>query len=181
MLFKRQQKTAPSPTNTSADTTLRSIMEQWSQPVYWHVRRLVGTHADAEDVVQETFIKVYRSLSTLRDSSALKAWIYKIATNEALSHLRHNQADHVSIDDAAPDLLALKADDYFDYTDLEAVKLQNAINALPPKQRLAFNLRYYDEMSYDDIADVTESTPGNVKVNYHIAKTKIIEYMNRHD
>ena len=156
-------------------------MEKWGEPVYWHVRRLVGSHADAEDVVQETFIKVYQSLSTLRDNSALKAWLYKIATNEALSHLRRNQNGHVSIDDSAPDLLALKADEYFDYSDLEAVKLQSAINSLPPKQRVAFNLRYYDDLSYDEIADVTDSTAGNVKVNYHLAKNKIIEYMNSHD
>ena len=87
----------------------------------------------------------------------------------------------MSIDDAAPDIKALQADEYFDYSDLEAVKLQDAINSLPYKQRATFNLRYYDDMSYDDIAEATDTTAGTAKVNYHIAKNKIIEYMNSHD
>ena len=183
MLLKLKQNTpaASPPRGKQPESEMRDIMRQWGEPVYWHVRRLVGSHDDAQDVVQETFIKMFQSLSTLRDNSALKAWIYKIATNEAPTHLRKNAAVSVSIDDAAPDLKALQADDYFDYSDLEAVKLQDAINSLPYKQRVTFNLRYYDDMSYEDIAEATDTSAGTAKVNYHIAKNKIIEYMNSHD
>ncbi len=183
MLLKLKQDTPATspPRGQTTESEMRDIMRQWGEPVYWHVRRLVGSHDDAQDIVQETFIKVFQSLSTLRDKSALKAWIYKIATNEALTHLRQNQAVSVSIDDATSDLKALQADEYFDYSDLEAVKLQDAINSLPYKQRATFNLRYYDDMSYEDIAEATDTTAGTAKVNYHIAKNKIIEYMNSHD
>lgn len=159
----------------------RTLVNNYSQPLYWHVRRLVVSHDDAQDVLQETFMKVYKSLPTLREIASLKAWLYRIATNEAMRMLGRNAPPSCSIDDAGADLLALKADDYTDYTHLEAVRLQQAINSLPAKQRVAFNLRYYDDMSYEDIAQVTDSTPSNVKVNYHLAKNKIIKYLDSHD
>ena len=106
------------------------------------------------------------------------AWIYRIATNEALRILERRRGERFSLDDPKAGTSSLMADDYLDYSDLEAVKLQKAILSLPTKQQLAFNLRYYDELSYDEIAVVTNTTPANVKANYHIAKEKIIKYMN---
>lgn len=113
----------------------------------------------------------------------LAAWIFKIATNEAIRQCeRHNKEYNFSLEDeSAPDADKIMADEYFDYSDLESVKLQRAILSLPPKQQLAFNLRYYDEFDYATIAQITDSTVTNVKANYHAAKEKIIRYMNSHD
>lgn len=159
----------------------RELVSRFSEPIYWHVRRLVVSHADAQDVVQETFLKIFKSAADLRDGSSLKAWVYRIATNEAIRHLRQKLPQSCPLEDAGTDLLTMMADEYTDYSDLEAVKLQKAINTLPEKQRVAFNLRYYDELSYDEIAEITGSTPASVKVSYHLAKNRIINFMNNHD
>lgn len=152
----------------------RMLVKKYMQPVYWHIRRLVVAHADAQDATQETFVRVYRSVSSLRDTKAFAAWIYRIATNEAMRIVQTWKTADTDIDSQA-NLLA--ADSYVDYSDAEAVKLQNAILRLPPKQQVVFNLRYYDEMSYDEIAKVADSTAAAAKTNYHLAKEKIIEYM----
>lgn len=163
------------------ESGIRMVMQKYGEPVYWHARRLLVSHDDAQDAVQETFIKVFRSFHSLKEAKALRSWIYRIATNEALRFIERNKTPRLlteSIDDSATDIAAA---DYTDYTDLEAVKLQKAILSLPPKQQATFNMRYYDEMEYQQIAEAMETTVSTVKVNYHIAKEKIIKYMNSND
>ncbi len=157
------------------------LMQRFKEPVYWHIRRIVVSHSDAQDASQETFLRVFRSFNDLRNKESLTAWIYRIATNEALRLIRMRIPDTMSIDSAEGDIMSLRADEYFDYSNIEAVRLQKAINTLPPKQKLPFTLRYYDDLSYNDIAEVMDSTPDNAKMNYHIAKNKIINYMNSND
>lgn len=163
------------------ESGIRMVMQKYGEPVYWHARRLLVSHDDAQDAVQETFIKVFRSFHSLKEAKALRSWIYRIATNEALRFIERNKTPRLlteSIDDSATDIAAA---DYTDYTDLEAVKLQKAILSLPPKQQATFNMRYYDEMEYQQIAEAMETTVSTVKVNYHLAKEKIIKYMNSND
>lgn len=163
------------------ESGIRMVMQKYGEPVYWHARRLLVSHDDAQDAVQETFIKVYRSFHSLKEAKALRSWIYRIATNEALRFIERNKTPRLlteSIDDSATDIAAA---DYTNYTDLEAVKLQKAILSLPPKQQATFNMRYYDEMEYQQIAEAMETTVSTVKVNYHLAKEKIIKYMNSND
>ena len=163
------------------ESGIRMVMQKYGEPVYWHARRLLVSHDDAQDAVQETFIKVYRSFHSLKEAKALRSWIYRIATNEALRFIERNKTPRLlteSIDDSATDIAAA---DYTDYTDLEAVKLQKAILSLPPKQQATFNMRYYDEMEYQQIAEAMETTVSTVKVNYHLAKEKIIKFMNSND
>lgn len=155
------------------------LMEQFREPVYWHIRRLVVYHSDAQDATQETFIRVFRSIDNFRGDSSLKSWIYRIATNEAMRLIEKRHDDYLSIDDENSEVLQLMADEYVDYEDVEAVKFQNAILSLPIKQQLAFNMRYYDEMEYDEIAKAIGSTMSSVKASYHIAKKKIIQFMNK--
>ena len=158
------------------------LLQRYQQPVYWHVRRMVVAHDDAEDAMQETFLRVFRSFAQYDEHLSLAAWIFRIATNEALRILGKRKGEaQVSLDEASDDLFDLKADDYVDYSNAEAVKLQKAILALPTKQQIAFNLRYYDELSYEDIALVMGSTADNVKANYHIAKDKIVNYLKTND
>lgn len=159
----------------------RLLMSRFKEPVYWHIRRIVVSHYDAQDASQETFLRVYRSFDDLRNKDSLTAWIYRIATNEALRLLRLRAPDTTPIDSSGEDVVSLRADEYFDYSDLEAVRLQKAINTLPPRQKLAFTLRYYDELNYNEIAEVMDSTVANAKMSYHIAKNKIIDYMNSND
>lgn len=160
----------------------RQLLHRYQQPVYWHIRRLVVAHADAQDAMQETFVRVFRSFAQYDENLPLAAWVFRIATNEALRLLGKRRGETLlSLDEASDDLFNLKADDYVDYNDAEAVKLQQAILALPAKQQIAFNLRYYDEMSYEDIALVTGSTAVNVKANYHNAKEKIVNYLKTND
>lgn len=156
----------------------RMLMAKYREAVYWHIRRLVVSHADAQDAAQETFVRIFRSFSQFRGECSFAAWIYRIATNEAMRVLGRCRGGRVSLDDSDTEAGDMMADEYVDYTDLEAVKLQQAVLSLPPKQQLAFNLRYYSELEYDEIADVAGSTVASVKVNYHLAKEKIKKYMD---
>lgn len=153
-------------------------MAKYKEAVYWHIRRLVVSHADAQDATQETFVRVFRSFNQFKGDASLTAWVYRIATNEALRLLSRRQDERVSLDSPDISLCGMAADSYVDYSDLETVRLQQAILALPTKQQLAFNLRYYNELGYDEIAAITGSTTDSVKASYHIAKEKIIKYMN---
>ena len=162
----------------NAENGFRLLMTKYEETLYWHIRRLVVNHDDAQDATQETFIRIFRSFSLFKGECPFSAWIYRIATNEALRILEGRRNEQFSLDDPEWMTNSLMADEYVDYSDIEAVKLQKAILSLPPKQQLAFNLRYYDELGYDEIALITCSTPANVKANYHIAKEKIIKYMN---
>ena len=163
----------------NAEKGFRLLMAKYKEPVYWHIRRLVVSHADAQDATQDTFLRIFRSFSQYSGEGSFKAWIFRIATNEALRLLGRNQNNAtLSLDEAPPVTLTMKADDYFDYSNAEAVKLQKAITALPAKQQLAFNLRYYDDLSYKEIAAVTGATEATAKANYHFAKEKIIKFMN---
>lgn len=157
------------------------LMAAYKEAVYWHIRRLVVSHEDAQDAAQETFVRVFRSLGSFKGDGSLRSWIYRIATNEALRILDRRKDEWVSLSDS-PDATGNVSDSaYVDYSDLETVRLQQAILTLPTKQRLTFNLRYYDDMDYREIADVTGSTVAAAKANYHVAKEKIIQYMNSHD
>lgn len=166
----------------NAEQGFRQLMTAYKEPVYWHIRRLVVNHADAQDATQETFVRIFRSFSQYSGEGTFKGWIFRIATNEALRLLGRNQGKAtLSLDETATVTFTMKADDYFDYSDVEAVRLQKAILTLPAKQQLAFNLRYYDDLSYKEISAVIGSTEASAKANYHFAKEKIIKYMNSND
>ena len=157
----------------------RLLMASYKEPVYWHIRRLVVSHADAQDAAQEAFVRVFRNFSQYNEKNSFKAWIFRIATNEALRLLgKLKNSTMLSLDEVTADMLSTKTDEHFDSSDAITMKLQQAILHLPAKQQLAFNLRYYDEMSYEEVAEVAGSTAASMKVSYNIAKEKIIAYMN---
>ena len=162
----------------SPEKGIRMLMDKYGEAIYWHERRLLVDHDDAQDATQETFIKVFRFFHSLKDATTLRSWIYRIATNVTLSMIEKNKKPRelfVNIDESNTDI-AVTA--YTDYSDLEAVKLQRAILSLSPKQQATFNMRYYDEMDYKQIAEALDTTVSTAKVNYHIAKEKIIKFMN---
>ena len=155
---------------------IEQVIEQYQEPLYWHIRRMVVSHEDAEDVLQETFIKIFQHLSDLQKNESERAWVYRIATNEALQWLR-TKREMVYLDDdeveLKPLLDTLWTDGYIDTGDELVLRFQEAILRLPTMQRTVFNLRYYDELPYEEIALITGSTAASAKTNYHLAKTKI--------
>jgi RNA polymerase sigma-70 factor (ECF subfamily) len=158
----------------------RELMKRYGELLYWHIRRIVVGHDDAEDVLQETCIKILGSIDTLKDESKLTAWMYSIATREALTQLRRQTHLFQSIDDLRPALTSkLEAETPMDHEATE-VLFQKALLTLPTQQRIAFNLRYYDEMSYDEIARITGKNVSTLKSNYHFATEKIKNYIQQH-
>jgi RNA polymerase sigma factor, sigma-70 family len=162
-----------------SESGFRILMKEKWEVVYWHIRRLVIHHSDAQDATQETFIRIFRSIDKFKGDSSLNVWIYRIATNEALRLIGKRRDNIISLEDNdSSEARTIADEEYVNYTDIEAVKLQNAILSLPTKQQLTFNLRYYDELEYEEIANIIDSTPSSVKASYHIAKEKIVRYMN---
>ena len=154
--------------------TFEAVLKQYERPIYWHIRRMVVSHEDAQDVMQETFIRVYQGLEKLRKKELLKVWVYRIATNECIRHLnkmRERTMSELSEEDVL--LNRLTASEHVDWEDVEGVRLQQAILRLSQQERMVFNMRYYDEMSYEEISQVTGGTVSTLKVAFHHAKEKI--------
>lgn len=160
------------------EKAFRLLVHQYQERLYWHIRRMVIEHEDANDVVQNTFIKVYRSIDSFKGKSKLYTWLYRIATNETLTFLgKKKRKATEALDHPAYNMAEkLQADSYMDSDSIQQ-KLQQAIHQLPEKQRLVFNMRYYDEMSYRDIAAVLNKSVGGLKASYHHAVKKIERYL----
>ena len=158
------------------------LMDSFQKPIYYYVRRLLVSHEDSEDALQETFVKVFRNWEQFRGQSTLSTWIYKIATNESLRILEARKREaNLGVEGMEENLVGkLMASEYVDYDNEMVVKFQAAILSLPEKQRLVFNLRYYDELEYEEIAKILDSKVATLKVNYHYAKDKIKEYILNH-
>lgn len=157
---------------------LAMLMHRFKEPVYWHIRRIVVNHCDAEDASQEAFLKLYRFMDSLQQVSNLRAWVFRIATNEALRLLQMRAPAAVSLDDdGARESFSICADEYFDYSNLEAVALTKAIDLLPQKQKLIFSLRYFNELPYQEIAIAVNTSVASAKVLYHLARAKVTKYL----
>jgi RNA polymerase sigma-70 factor (ECF subfamily) len=155
------------------------LMQKYQVPLYAHIRRLVLFHDDANDVIQNTFIKVFRNVERFERKSKLYTWLYRIATNEAISFLQQRSRKSTdSLNDANQTLLAnqLRADPWFDGDEIQ-LKLQQALIQLPDKQRIVFNLRYYDEMPYEAMSQVLDTSVGALKASYHHAVKKIEAFL----
>jgi len=158
-----------------------AIIKKYQEKLYWHIRRMVVDHDDTNDVLQNMFIKVWNALDNFREDSQLYTWLYRIATNESLTFLQQQKRrSAVSLNDVESGLSnKVKADAAFDANKLEW-KLQLAIQQLPEKQRAVFNLRYYDEMPYEEMSRVLETSEGALKASYHHAVKKIEEFIKNH-
>lgn len=159
---------------TDLNKGFRLLVESYSQKLYWHIRRLVILHEDADDALQNTFMNVWKSIGNFRSESSLYTWLYTIATNEALALINKRKKNtSVSIDDLGSYFTsAHEGSTWFD-GDAAQMKLQNAIIQLPEKQRVVFNLRYYDEMTYQEMSKVLGTSEGALKASYHHAVKKI--------
>jgi RNA polymerase sigma factor (sigma-70 family) len=156
----------------------RLVVEKYSSKLYWHIRRLVILHEDADDALQNTFINAWKSIGDFRNESSLYTWLYTIATNEALALINKRKKNSaVSLDDLGSHFAnSQEGSTWFDGDEAQA-KLQNAILQLPEKQRIVFNLRYFDEMSYFDMSSVLKTSEGALKASYHLAVKKIEKFL----
>jgi RNA polymerase sigma factor (sigma-70 family) len=159
---------------TDLNKGFRLLVESYSQKLYWHIRRLVILHEDADDALQNTFINVWRSIGNFRSESSLYTWLYSIATNEALSLINKRKRNSaVSMDDLGSYFAnSREGSTWFDGDEAQ-MKLQNAILQLPEKQRIVFNLKYYDEMTYEEMSKILKTSEGALKASYHHAVKKI--------
>ncbi len=155
-----------------------AIIKKYQEKLYWHIRRMVIDHEDANDVLQNMFIKVWKNLENFKEESQLYTWLYRIATNESLTFLeQQKKRASVSLSDVETNLEnKIIADKNFDANRLEW-KLQLAIQQLPEKQRIVFNLRYYDEMPYEEMSRILDTSEGALKASYHHAARKIEEFI----
>ncbi len=158
-----------------------ALVRQYSEPLYWKIRHIVFTHEDADDVLQNTFLKIWKNLDAFQGKSALSTWLYRIAINEALDFLRHQRhSTTASVDESKKVANQLMADEYFDGDRMQAL-LQEAVGQLPEVQRTVFVMKYYDEMKYSEISAILGTTEGALKASYHLAVRKITEYLKRFD
>lgn len=150
------------------------LIKKYQEKIYWHVRRLVVDHDDADDLVQEVFIKVWKNLSKFRNDSKLYTWIYRIATNESITFLnKKKQQNNTPLDEVSEELSeSLVASSYFNGDKIQ-MKLQQALLTLPEKQRLIFNMKYYDDLKYEEISEILGTSVGALKASFHIAVKKI--------
>ncbi|MDB2456388.1 RNA polymerase sigma factor [Flavobacteriaceae bacterium] len=152
----------------------KTLIKEYQQPLYWHIRKIVLDHEDADDVLQNTYIKIFKNIKNFRGDSKLYSWMYRIATNESLTFIKQKSKKlGLSTNEyTEKQVNKLEADVYFEGDEI-ARKLQLAIAKLPEKQRLVFNLRYFDELKYDEISEILETSIGSLKASYHHAVKKI--------
>ena len=156
------------------------LVNQYSEQLYWQIRRIVLLHEDANDVLQNVFLKAWSKLDSFHQESKISTWLYRIALNESLDFMRRKKTQMISTDDETMVGSMLMADDYFNGTEAEAM-LQEAIAQLPEVQRTVFNMRYFDDMKYSEISEILQTSEGSLKASYHIAVKKISEFFKHRD
>jgi RNA polymerase sigma factor (sigma-70 family) len=158
------------------------LINKYQQKIYWQIRRIVINHDDADDVVQEVFIKIWKNLASFRQDAQLFTWLYRIATNESLTFIKKKQArNNIPLDDLSLKMSeSLNTDPYFTGNEIEK-KLQQALLGLPEKQRLVFNMRYYDDLKFQEISDILGTSVGALKASYHLAAKKIEQFVKTND
>ncbi|MEN8704073.1 MAG: RNA polymerase sigma factor [Polaribacter sp.] len=164
--------------NSSKEVAFRTLITNYKERLYWHIRKIVINHADTDDVLQNTFIKIYYNIESFNKQSKLYSWMYRIATNEAITFInKRAKEQHTDITTYYKKVAnSLQSDVYFNGDEIQII-LQKAIALLPEKQRLVFNMKYFDGMKYDEISEILETTVGSLKASYHHAVKKIEHFI----
>lgn len=161
----------------NAQQAFNELVNTYGQRLYWHIRKMVISHEDANDVLQNTLIKIWNGLPAFRGESSLFTWMYKVSTNEILTFLKKKKNFYSkTLEENKTTVLALESDDYFTGDHLQML-LQKAILTLPEKQRLVFNMRYFDEIKYEQMSEMLGTSTGALKASYHIASEKVEKYL----
>ena len=165
---------------STKEAAFTRLVREYQEPLYWQIRRMVVVHDDADDFLQNTFIKAWSAIDSFRGESRLQTWLFRIAINEALNHLSKKK-QVLSLDQTDGSLAdMLASDSYFDGDEVQR-QFQTAINTLPEKQRLVFNLKYFDEMKYEDMSSLLGTSIGALKASYHHAVRKISAFFDDND
>ncbi|WP_232829253.1 RNA polymerase sigma factor [Aureibaculum luteum] len=165
---------------STQEKAFRELMSLYKERLYWHIRKIVISHDDADDVLQNTFIKVYKNIDKFNAESKIYSWMYRIATNESITFInKRAKMRQVDVNELQSEMIQnLESDVYFDGDEIQ-LKLQKAVATLPQKQQLVFNMKYFDNMKYQDISDVLETSVGALKASYHHAVKKIEKYITK--
>ncbi len=162
----------------SREAAFSIIVRKYSEQLYWHIRRMVLTHDDTDDLLQNTFIKAWSNIDSFRGDSQLSTWLYRIAINETLTFINHKQQNTISLNTPEGCIAEqLESDAYFNGEHADAL-FHEAVNRLPDKQRLVFCMKYFDDMSYEEISNIVGTSIGALKASYHIAVKKIENFLN---
>lgn len=164
------------------EVAFRTLITQYKERLYWHIRKIVISHDDADDVLQNTFIKIFKNIDNFKADSKLYSWMYRIATNEAISFINKRAKEKkVDITDYQNQLTSnLNSDNWFSGDEIQII-LQKAIATLPEKQRLVFNMKYFDDMKYQQISEILETSVGGLKASYHHAVKKIEVFIKNYN
>jgi len=162
------------------EQAFKELLDLYKERLYWHIRHIVKSHDDADDVLQNTFIKVFKNIHAFKGDSKLFSWMYRIATNEAITHLNQNSKRYsISSEELQQKAVNnLKSDVYFEGDEIQ-LKLQQAIAMLPQKQQLVFNMKYFEDIKYSKMSNILDTSEGALKASYHIAVKKIEEYLTK--
>ncbi len=162
------------------EKAFRELISLYKERLYWHIRNIVKSHDDTDDVLQNTFIKIYKNINNFKGNSKLFSWMYRIATNESITFINKNAKRLQTTNEEVQQLAInnLESDVYFEGNDIQ-LKLQKAIATLPEKQQLVFNMKYFEDIKYKDMADILETSEGALKTSYHIAVKKIEIYLTK--
>ena len=163
----------------SREKGVRLMMDAYQSRLYWHIRRFVVDHDLAQDILQDTFIKAYQNFHQFKQESQLYTWLYRIATNESLQQLNKMKKMQKSDEEVGNHLQNLVADNVQPSADEIQVLLQKAISTLPDKQKLVFNMRYYEDLPYEEISQILDMSVGTLKTNFHYAKQKVEDYLKQ--
>jgi len=160
------------------NSAFKELLSVYKERLYWHIRKIVINHDDTDDVLQNTFIKVYRNIDKFKEDSKLYSWMYRIATNESITFINQRAKKNNNATQEVQQVLLnnLTSDEYFDGDEAQ-IKLQKAIATLPQKQQLVFNMKYFDAIKYKEMSEILETSEGALKASYHIASKKIEEYI----
>ena len=157
------------------------LVQHFSEPLYWHIRRMVLSHDDTNDILQNTFIKAWMNIEDFRGESRISTWLYRIAVNETLSFLEKNKSNVISLNSPDGEIANLiEGDAYFNGERVDAL-FQEALNRLPHKQRLTFNMKYFEEMKYEQISEILDTSVGALKASYHFAVKKIETFLEENN
>lgn len=168
--------------STTKEVAFKSLVSQYKERLYWHIRKIVISHEDADDVLQNTFIKVYKNINQFKRDSKLFSWMYRIATNEAITFINKKAKEkNIHISDYQLQLTSTLDSDYWFFGDEIQLILQKAIATLPQKQQLVFNMKYFDEMKYEEISEILDTSIGALKASYHIAAKKIEHFIKNYN
>lgn len=164
------------------DLAFHTLVNTYKERLYWHIRKIVMNHDDTDDVLQNTFLKVWKSVDSFREESTLYTWLYRIATNESITFINSKKKKSMlPLNEVNEYLLDnLMSDPYFEGDEIQ-LKLQKAILQLPEKQRIVFNMKYFDDIKYDDMAKILDTSVGALKASYHHAVKKIEDYLTNKD